>query len=185
MGQLIKDGKIRYGGVSNYRVSHLEQCQPKHPIASLQPPYSMLRRAVELEGEFEYCKNNDIGIVPYSPMQCGLLTDSFDMNRVAENDWRRQSDEFKSPNLEINQNFAKSLKEIANKYEKTVAQLAVAWTLRLDVVTSSIVGARRPSQIEETVGASGWEIEKEDLDEIDEMLGQRVNEIKKQDGYLV
>jgi len=185
IGQLIKDGKIRYGGVSNFRVSQLEQCQPKHPIASIQPPYSMLRRSYELDGEFDFCRKNNVGIVAYSPIQCGLLTDNFDINRVAESDWRRKADEFKSPNLEINLNFAQELKTIAQKYEKSVAQLALAWVLRLDVMTSAIVGARRPSQIEETVGGAGWKIEQEDLDKIEELLENRVNVIKKKDGYLV
>lgn len=185
IGQLIKDGKIRYGGVSNFRVSHLERAQAIHPIASLQPPYSMLRRSVELEGEFDFCQENNIGIVAYSPMQCGLLTDTFDIKRVADTDWRRGSGEFKSPNLEININYANDLKKIARKYDKTVAQLAVAWVLRLDVVTSAIVGARRPSQIEETVGGAGWKIENEDLEKIEELLEDRDGKIKKQDGYLV
>jgi len=183
IGQLIEEGKVRYGGVSNYNTSQMARSQKLHPIASLQPPYNMFRRAVEGE-EYEYCRQNDIGVVAYSPMQCGLLTGSFDMNRVASNDWRRMASEFKEPNLDINLSFANELKFIADKYHKTASQLAIAWVLRLDVVTSAIVGARRPSQIEETVGGADWKIEEEDLKLIDNLLEQRIGKIGNVGGYI-
>lgn len=182
--QLIKDGKVRFGGVSNFRLDQLERAQSIHPIASLQPPYSMLRRSYELDGEFEYCKENNIGIVAYSPIQCGLLTDNFNIERVAKNDWRRQSGEFRDPNLSINISFAQELKVIAQKYGKTVSQLAIAWVLRKDEVTSAIVGARSPEQIEETIRGAGWKIEEEDLETIDEMLAERLETIKIKDGFI-
>ncbi len=183
IARLIEDGKVRCGGVSNFNIFQLARAQKVHPIASLQPPYSMLRRKVE-DAEFVYCRQNDIGIIAYSPMQSGLLTGKFDMKRVARNDWRRKSNEFKEPNLHINQEFAGRLWNIALKYDKTPAQLAIAWTLRLDFVTAAIVGARRPSQIEETVGGAGWRIDKSDLRLIDELLEERNKKIKVAGGYI-
>ena len=185
VNRLIEQGKVRYGGVSNFNVSHLERSQKVAPIASLQPPYSMLRRSVELKGEFDYCQKNDIGIVAYSPMQSGLLTGKFDMSRVAENDWRRNAKEYQEPNLSINLEFADHLRPIAEKYGKSVAQLVIAWVLRLDIVTSAIVGARRPSQIEETVGGAGWKIGDADIQEIESFLNHRAEKIKKAEGYSV
>ncbi len=178
IGDLIKEGKIRYGGVSNFNVSHMERSQQIHPIASLQPPYSMMRRDVE-RAEYQYCEDNSIGVIAYSPMQSGLLTGTFDMSRVAENDWRRNSQEYQEPNLSINLEFVEQLRTISDKYDKTVAQLAIAWVLRLDVITAAIVGARRPSQIEETVGGADWKIEDEDLTQIDQLLEERIERIKK------
>jgi len=178
VNRLIEQGKVRYGGVSNFHVSHLKRAQSLYPIASLQPPYSILRRGVELDGEFDYCREHNIGVVAYSPMLSGLLTDGFDINRVAKNDWRHKSKEFQEPNLSINLEFAKELRTIADRYERTVAQLAIAWVLRLDVVTSAIAGARRPSQIEETADGAGWQIEDEDLMIIDELLEERTRKLE-------
>ena len=183
IAELIEAGKIRYGGVSNFNVPQMKRAQKLHPIASLQPPYSLMRRGVEGD-EFNYCRENDIGIIAYSPMQCGLLTGSFDIDRVAEDDWRRESDEFQQPNLDINLGFVEKLRPIADKYGKTIAQLAIAWVLRLDVVTAAIVGARRPSQIEETVGGSGWEIEEDDLTLIDGLLAERVKNMEASGGIV-
>ncbi len=183
IARLMEEGKVRCGGVSNFNVGHMERAQRIHPIASLQPPYSMLRRKVE-GAEFDFCRRNDIGVVAYSPMHSGLLTGKFDIRRVAENDWRRRSNEFKEPNLHINQEFAGRLWNIALKYDKTPAQLAIAWTLRLDVVTAAIAGARRPSQIEETVGGAGWRIDEGDLKLIDELLEWRIDRLKEAGGYL-
>jgi len=183
IGRLIEEGKVRCGGVSNFDVPQLERAQRLHPVTSLQPPYSMMRRAVE-GTELPYCKENNIGVVAYSPMQAGLLTGSFDVNRVAREDWRRRDGEFNQPNLGINLEFVDKLRPIAANYEKTIAQLTIAWVLRLEVVTSAIAGARRPSQIEETVGGSGWKIDDEDLKAIDELLQERLRRLEEVGGYV-
>lgn len=183
IGKLIDEGKIRYGGVSNFNVTHLERAQAIHPVTSLQPPYSMMRR--EVEGDvFGYCRQHNIGVVAYSPIMCGLLTDNFDMTRVASSDWRRQNDEFKEPNLGVNIEFAQKLKKIAARYGKSVSQLALAWVLRLDVLTSAITGTRRPSQIEETAGGSGWIIEDDDIQLIEKLLKERVQEVSEAGGIV-
>jgi len=183
IGRLIEEGKIRYGGVSNFLVGHLERAHAIHPVSSLQPPYSMLRRGIE-NSQLPWCAEHNTGVVAYSPMASGLLTGKFDINRVAENDWRHRAPEFKEPNLTANLDLVEGLRPIAEKYGKTVAQLSVAWVLRRPEVTSAIVGARRPSQIEETVGASGWEIEAEDLDQIENLLSARAQQISEQGGKV-
>ncbi len=181
--RLREEGKIRYGGVSNFQVSHLKKVMTPHVTASLQPPYSMLRRDLETN-QMDYCRERRIGIIPYSPMQSGLLTGKFNVDNVAANDWRLRSDEFKEPNLSINLEFVEGLKKIAANYDKSVAQLSIAWVLRLEEISSAIVGARRPSQIEETVAASGLEISEEDLDAIETLLKKRADKVKKKKGFL-
>lgn len=177
IGRLIKEGKVRYGGVSNFLTSHMERAQAIHPIASLQPPYSMLRR--EVEGDvFDFCREHQVGVVAYSPMQSGLLTGKFDRSRLAPDDWRQKTAEFNEPNLSINLWFVDQLRPISDGYGKTVAQLAIAWVLREAVVTSAIVGARNPTQIEETVGGAGWEISPEDLATIESLLEERNNRLQ-------
>lgn len=183
IGRLIEEGKVRYGGVSNFEIAHLKRTQKLRPITSLQPPYSLLRRAVE--GDiFNYCRRQNIGLVAYSPLQCGLLTGKFDIQRLAENDWRRQSIEFNEPNLSENLWLANELKKIAAKYGKTPGQLAVAWVLRQDIVTSAIVGGRSPDQVKENIGGTGWKIAEKDLQAIDKILAERIRRIKEVGGTV-
>jgi aryl-alcohol dehydrogenase-like predicted oxidoreductase len=180
IADLIKEGKLRYGGVSNFSLAQLERVQPIHPVASLQPPYSMLERSVEKE-LLTYCAANNIGVIAYSPMQAGLLTGKFTRERVHNlpaNDWRRRNKHFQEPTLSVNLEFVDSLRPIAARNGKTLAQLANAWVLRRPEVTAAIVGARRPSQIEETVAAGDWILSAEDTAQIESLLVEREKALK-------
>ena len=93
LADLVKEGKIRYAGVSSFTLEQLKQVQPIHPVAFLQPEYNMLQRAIE-EDILEYCTANQIGVIVYSPMCSGLLTGKFTRERVKAlpaDDWRRAS----------------------------------------------------------------------------------------------
>jgi len=183
IGELIQEGKVRYAGVSNFQREHLERAQRIRPIASHQPPYSLIRRGIE-GPILDFCREHRVGIVAYSPMQSGLLTGRFDPARLAANDWRRRADDFREPNLAANLDLARKLEPIARGYGKTVAQLALAWVLRLPEVTSAIAGARRPEQVEETVGGAGWRISDADLAAIDRLLAERRDRIRTTGGNL-
>jgi aryl-alcohol dehydrogenase-like predicted oxidoreductase len=179
MAELVKEGKVRYIGVSNCNVAQLERLKGIHPVASLQPPYSMIIRDVEYE-ILPYCKANNIGVIPYSPMQRGLLTGKYTKENIQEldkKDHRLGEPYFQEPELSVNLKFIDQLKPIAVKNNKTLAQLVLAWVLRRTEVTAVIVGARRPSQIEETVVAGDWVLEESDIKIIDRLLGERENEI--------
>jgi aryl-alcohol dehydrogenase-like predicted oxidoreductase len=185
IGRLIDDGKVRYGGVSNFHfdMTFMQRAQKVRAISSLQAPYSILRRYPEGE-PFAYCREHRIGLLAYSPMQAGLLTGKFDKRRIAATDWRNAAKEYADTNLLINLAFVEQLRPIAAKYGKTVAQLAIAWTLRRPEMTSAIVGARRPSQIEETVGGAGWTIEPDDLQQMDRLCRERLDKVKAAGGYV-
>ena len=175
IADLIREGKVRYGGVSNFSVEQLKRVQAIHPVASLQPPYSMLRQGIE-EELLAYCAANDMGVIVYSPMQAGLLTGKFTKERVAnlpDEDWRKGSSAFREPDLSANLALVEKLRPIAERNGRTVAQLAIAWVLRRSEVTAAIVGARRPSQIEETASAGDWVLSEEDVAEIDALLAER------------
>ena len=175
MADLVKEGKIRYAGVSNFNIGQLKRIQPIHPVASLQPPYSMLVRGVESE-LLGYCSANNIGVIVYSPMQKGLLTGKFTRERIQnlpEDDHRRKDPHFQEPELSANLELVKSLRSIAQRNGKTLAQLAIAWVLRRPEVTAAIVGSRHPYQIEETVAAGDWVLSKEDIADIDRLLDKR------------
>lgn len=168
----IRAGKIRYGGVSNFSVAQLKRIQPIHPIASLQPPYSLLARGVESE-LLPYCAANGIGVVAYSPMQKGLLTGKITrawVEQLPAEDHRRNDVQFHEPRLSANLALVEGLQKIATHHGHTTAHAAIAWVLRHSEVTAAIVGARRPSQIEETVAAGNWQLSSDDLREIDRLL---------------
>ncbi|MBA7466734.1 Aldo-keto reductase YhdN [subsurface metagenome] len=175
LGDLIKEGKIRYAGVSNFNIKQLKRVQPIHLVASFQPPYSMLERGIE--GKIlQYCSANNIGVIVYSPMQKGLLAGKFTRERVqnlSQDDHRRIDPRFQEPELSANLKLVEDLRPIAEKSGRTVAQLAIAWVLRHPEVTAAIVGARRPSQIEETVVAGDWVLSKEDVAAIEALLDRR------------
>ena len=172
MAELVKQGKVKHIGVSNFDVSHMERIQPIHPITSLQPPYSMLRREVESE-ILPFCEKNGIGVIVYSPMYKGLLTGAFDVQRAAnlvESDHRSRDPEFQSPRLECNLALVEALRPIAERNNRSLAELAIAWTTHNSAVTAAIVGARRPSQVDGIAAAGDWQLSTEDAQAIDAEL---------------
>jgi aryl-alcohol dehydrogenase-like predicted oxidoreductase len=175
IADMVKEGKLRYAGVCNFSVEQLKSIQPIHPVASSQPPYSMLARGAEAE-HLAYCAAHDIGVIPYSPMQKGLLTGKVTREWVEdleESDHRRRDPNFQEPRLSANLEIVDGLRAIAEKQGITVAQLAIAWVLRRPEVTAAIVGARRPTQIEETAPAGEWDLADEDLAAIEALLAKR------------
>lgn len=168
MVRLIEEGKVRAGGVSNFDVGLLTRCQAIRHVDSLQPPFSLIRREAAA-AEIPWCAEHGTGVIVYSPMQAGLLTDRFTAARVAQlapDDWRRESQEFQAPNLGRNLALRDALKPIAQRHGTTVAAVAVAWTLAWPGVIGAIVGARSPEQVDGWIGAATLELTPQDLDEI-------------------
>jgi len=168
MEQLVEEGKVRAIGVSNFDVSLLRKCEALRHVDSLQPPFSLIRREVAA-AEIPWCNANRTGVIVYSPMQAGILTDSFSADRVkqmAPEDWRRKSSNFQTPWLEKNLALRDSLRPIAKRHETTVAAVALAWTLSWPAVTGAIVGSRSPSQVDGWIDAATLTLNPKDLDEI-------------------
>ena len=172
MAELVQLGKVRHIGVSNFNVAQMKRAQTIHAIASLQPPYSMIVRDVE-EQTLDFCQDQGIGVITYSPMYKGLLTGTFSTERLEKlgaGDHRRNDPRFQSPLLEKNLALVDSLRPIAQRHGRTLAELAIAWVLRQSAVTSAIVGARRPEQIAATAPASDWQLDADDIATIDTLL---------------
>jgi aryl-alcohol dehydrogenase-like predicted oxidoreductase len=168
MLRLMEEGKVRWAGVSNFDVALLEGCEALGHVDSLQPPFSLIRRQVA-ERVLPWCEKNGTGVIVYSPMQSGLLTDRWTMDRVnslAQDDWRRGSAEFQSPNVERNLALRDALLPIAERHGTNTATVAVAWTLAWPAVTGAIVGARSPEQVDGWIAAANLALTAEDLDEI-------------------
>jgi aryl-alcohol dehydrogenase-like predicted oxidoreductase len=166
--ELVEQGKVRAAGVSNFDVGLLERCEAIRHVDSLQPPFSLIRREVAGR-EIPWCAEHGTGVIAYSPMQSGLLTDRFDAARVAglaPDDWRRRSAEFRPPRLDRNLALRDALRPIARRHGTTASAVAVAWTLAWPGVTGAIVGARSARQVEGWIGAAALRLSTEDLDEI-------------------
>jgi aryl-alcohol dehydrogenase-like predicted oxidoreductase len=166
MVRLIEEGKVRAAGVSNFDVELLERCEAVRHVDSLQPPFSAIRREAAAE-EIPWCAEHHTGVICYSPMQSGLLTDKFSAARAATlpaDDWRRQAPEFQPPRLHRNLAFRDALVPIARRHGATVSAIAVAWTLAWPGVTGAIVGARSAAQVEGWIGGATLTLSAKDLD---------------------
>lgn len=173
VAKLQAEGKIRWIGVSNFNVSQLKRAQAIAPITSLQPPYSLVRREIEPE-VLPYCKTQNIGVIAYSPMASGLLTGSWSHERLAllpADDWRREKNkQFQEPLFSRNLALVDLLREMGRPHDKTPGEVAIAWALAHPAVTAAIVGARKPGQLPELLGAATWRLSVAELSRIDQFL---------------
>ncbi|HLH60293.1 MAG TPA: aldo/keto reductase [Ktedonobacteraceae bacterium] len=172
MAQLKQEGKVRYIGVSNFNVQQMQRIMRIAPISSLQPPYSLIKRAVEQE-ILPFCQENDIGVIVYSPMMSGLLTGTMTrerINKLPEDDWRKRDPEFREPRLSRNLALVEKLSEIAYLHGRTAGEVAIAWTLANPAVTAAIVGARNPEQVDGIIGAAEFRLTNLELGEIEKFL---------------
>jgi aryl-alcohol dehydrogenase-like predicted oxidoreductase len=178
LAELVKEGKVRYIGVSNFSIEQLEMVKPIHPVAFLEPPYSMLERGAE-SGLLEYCGKNNIGVITYSSLQQGLLSGgSIDINRLTPKDVRRTSPHFKEPEYGINLKLGPALATFAGKSGHTAAQLGLAWNLRRPEITSAITGPRTPAEIEDSSKAADWQLTAEDIAAVEKILAGRQEALK-------
>ena len=169
MAGLQKEGKVRWIGVSNFTVAQIERAEKIAAVISLQPPYSLIHRQIETE-TLPYCGKQGIGVIVYSPMASGLLTGAMTRERAAtlpDDDWRKDSPEFREPNLSKNLKLVERLKKVAARYGRTPGEVAIAWTLRLPAVTGAIVGARNAKQAEGVMRAGELKLTPQDIAEIE------------------
>ena len=169
MADLVRAGKVRWAGVSNFDVGLLERCEPILHVDSLQPPFNAVQREAG-ESLLAWCHANGTGVIVYSPMMSGLLTERFSRERVADldaSDWRHgMPGVFAEPALSRNLALRDAMIPIAAAHGASVAAVAVAWTLAWTGVTGAIVGARNADQVDGWIGAHEVALTGEDLDAI-------------------
>jgi len=172
LAELQKAGKLRHIGVSNFDVSELDRIRPIAPVASLQPPYSMLRRGIE-QDILPYCQAHQIGVIVYSPMAAGILTGAMTRERAASlpaNDWRSSHPELQEPKLSRNLALVEELRTIGARHGASPGAVAVAWTLRQPAVTGAIVGFRNAGQVDGIVAAGAFRLSGGEIAEIEPHL---------------
>jgi aryl-alcohol dehydrogenase-like predicted oxidoreductase len=163
--ELKSEGLVRHIGVSNFDVAQLRRAQAIAPVETLQPPYSLLERGIEAE-ILPFCEQEGIGVVCYSPMASGLLSGAMTRERIAalpDNDWRKHDPRFNEPELSRNLAIVARLQTVADRHDTTPGAIAVAWTLHHPAVHGSIVGFRRPDQVEPLLAAGTIELTDDDL----------------------
>lgn len=173
MAELVRQGKVRYLGLSEASAQTIERAQAVHPITALQSEYSLWTRDPEQQGTLEACRRFGIGFVPYSPLGRGFLTGAIrSPEDFAPDDYRRGSPRFQGENFARNLALVDTLKELAaaksgEGRSVTAAQLALAWVLSRDPHVVPIPGTKRIAVLEENVGALEVELSEAELAGID------------------
>jgi aryl-alcohol dehydrogenase-like predicted oxidoreductase len=171
--RLLEEGKTRSVGVSNVNLSQLEEFAAECPIAAYQPPYNMLQRQIEAD-TLPWCRPHGVAVLVYWPLMKGLLAGKLGPNHVfAPSDSRRKYPMFQGREWLKNLDLIDKLRQIAKAAGRTVAELVVNWTVHQPGITAALCGAKRPEQIRETAGGSGWRLSDEQLRQIDRALAER------------
>lgn len=167
MSELVREGKVRYIGLSEASVATIRRAHKVHPITAVQTEYSLWSRDPE-DGLLEALRSLDIGFVAYSPLGRGFLTGRIKREEdLAEDDFRRNHPRFQGENLQRNLNLVARVEEIAMEHKCTPGQLALAWVLAQGDDIVPIPGTRRPERVEENFRALEIVLSENDLRRID------------------
>jgi len=174
MAELVKQGKVKYLGLSEAAAPTIRRAHAVHPIAALQTEYSLWMRDVEDE-ILPTCRELDIGFVPYSPLGRGFLTGRFTkFEDLPEDDFRRRQPRFQGENFQKNLDLVRHVERVASKKGCTPAQLVLAWLLHQGDDIVPIPGTKRVDYLEDNVGALGVTLTPADLERIDKVFPKGV-----------
>ncbi|MCC6424491.1 MAG: aldo/keto reductase [Phycisphaerales bacterium] len=169
MADLVKQGKVRYLGMSEASVATLRRAAKVHPIAALQTEYSLWTRDVERE-ILPACRELGIGFVSYSPLGRGFLSGKIRGKQdLAPEDWRRNSPRFQDQNLQQNLKLVDGVERIAKKKGCAASQIALAWVLSRGTDVVPIPGTKRLNYLEQNAAAGKVQLDDQDLRELDDL----------------
>jgi aryl-alcohol dehydrogenase-like predicted oxidoreductase len=175
--ELKAEGKIRAIGVSNCDIQQLDEYRSVGPLDVDQERYSLLDRKFERNGQLAYCREHNVAVLAYSPLEQGLLTGKVGPDRVfPEGDMRRDRPRFSSENRQRILALLADVKSLADAHGLTYGQLAIAWTVAQPGVTHALVGARNPEQARENAGAGDVVLSAEELGAIDAAVARHAPE---------
>jgi len=174
MADLVKEGKVRYLGLSEASANSVKRAHAVHPIAALQSEYSVLTRDPEKD-VLQVCKDLGITFVPFSPLSRGLMTNTLNVNELADNDFRKTLPRYQQQYRENNEQLAQSFAELAAQKGCSPAQLALAWLLAQGDHIIPIPGTKKRNKLQDNAGSVDVEISAEDLKEIDAIVARYPN----------
>jgi aryl-alcohol dehydrogenase-like predicted oxidoreductase len=193
MDDLVRQGKIRFVGLSNFKREEIEACMRVRRIDVVQYGWNMFDRRMQRD-IFPYCRDHGIGVMTYGSLAYGLLTGTFTENMdFGSDDWRARKGNlgsitafqtlFGPEYFPRNVRAVEELKGVAKRYRRSLPQLALRWAISNPVVSTALVGCRTVAEVEDNVGAIGWSIAEADLKEIDAIFArQGVNTVP--DGWI-
>jgi aryl-alcohol dehydrogenase-like predicted oxidoreductase len=175
LAELVKSGKIRHVGVSNFDAAQMAEFSKTLPVETLQPPYHLFRREIE-DSILPYTRSHDIGVLVYGPLAHGLLTGALKPGTTfARGDWRANSDVFKGEEYRRNLRIVEALNRFAeNELDTSVSRLAIAWTLANPAVHVAIVGTRNARHIDDAIAAASLKLDADAIRRIDEIVSAEV-----------
>lgn len=184
MAELVKEGKVRYLGLSEASANSLRKAYAIHPISALQSEYSLLTREVE-SGILPVCKELGVSFVPFSPLARGLMTNTLDVSNLKDGDFRKTLPRYQEEYADNNNHLAQGFSRIAADKNCSPAQLALAWVLAQGDSIIPIPGTKRRKYLEENAGAVEVELADTDFQAIEALLkkypntGERYSEANK------
>lgn len=174
MAELVKEGKIRYLGLSECTPDDLKRAYVVHPITAVQSEYSLLTRDVEKE-ILPLTKKLGVTFVPFAPLSRGLITNKLDVSSLASNDFRVNLPRYQGEHLENNQKLSAAFAKLADSKNCTPAQLAIAWVIAQSDNIIPIPGTKRRKYLEENAGAAYVELTPKNLEAIDAIIKKYPN----------
>jgi aryl-alcohol dehydrogenase-like predicted oxidoreductase len=174
MAELVKEGKIRYLGLSECTPEDLRKAYAVHPITAVQSEYSLLTREVEKE-ILPLTKGLGMTFVPFAPLSRGLITNKLDVRALASNDFRANLPRYQGEYLDNNQKLAAAFAELAESKKCTPAQMAIAWVMAQSDNIIPIPGTKRRKYLEENAAAVNVELTAKDLEDIEAIVRKYPN----------
>src|ERR1700761_5001479 len=174
MAELVKEGKVRYLGLSEASLNSIRRAHAVHPISALQSEYSLLTRDVEKE-ILPLCRELNISFVPFSPLARGLMTNTLNLGQLGDKDFRRALPRYQGEYAENNQHLAEAFAKYAASKGWTPAQLAIAWVLNRSSNIIPIPGTKRRKYLLDNAGAVDIQLTPQDYDDIRKLLAKYPN----------
>jgi hypothetical protein len=182
LDDLVKQGKVKAVGLSNFKLNEIEACVRTRPVDVVQYCWNMFDRRMQKE-IFPYCREHNIGVMAYGSLAYGMLTGTFSEEKTFEKgDWRSRRGQLGNINLFQHlfgpEHFLKNLravdelKTVAQRYGKSLPQFALRWTLSNPVISTALVGCRNEGEVDDNLGALGWSISDSDMKAIDAIFAK-------------
>ena len=169
MQALIREGKVRYGGLSNHTIDLMQRAMKIAPITSNQHQYSMLERSIE-DDVLPFSERQGIGVLAWSPLASGFLTDTFDLESLDARDFRRRHPFAQEPDYTRIRRVREMLRAIAHDHHKTMVDLAIAWLLRQSGLTGAIMGIRSEQDALTMTGGVDWKLSEQEIAAVEQAL---------------